>query len=1432
MWKGSRGHDPTPMASSRPLKLAALAWAGAALLWLAAPAAAQLYPVRHYVVDDGLPGAPVRDVTQDAGGRIWFATRAGIASYDGRDWRTYSVADGLSWADQFALRWDPDGRLWSVSSIAPFRIYRFTADRWEEEPGPGEISADARITAFAVVPASRAGSAARLAIGTGQGLLVGDGGDWRRFGSAEGLPDELVSSLAWWQDRLLVGTAGGLAELRGNRMVPALEDTLVVGQQPGNPAIIGLAVDRTPTVSRLWILGEDWAGQIEDGRLRIVLDNSGHGRPPAASAVIQPDHQRGIYIADPEAVAYFHPELGFEWLGRSNGLLSEGAAALWLDREENLWVAGQRGVTKIVSRRFASYTREHGLLEDEVTAAFERRSGEIVLGHRGGISRRRGGGFDSLVLDRPSSSASRLYQQPERVRDLAEDRDGNLWIAVDTLGLARLDAAGTVTWLGAGQGLRGAVTSVLVDSRHQLWVATDDGLFKRRPDRRGGRFEDQLPRARPHVRRLFEGAPGEILVATAAGLQVFDGNVWSARSCDTAACGSVFSVLQAADGGTWAGTAAGLYRGDGESLVKVESPAIERPIFFMVRDRQQRVWFGTDNGVLRWDGQTLRSFTVRDGLAGRETHRAAGLVDASGDVWIGTERGVTVYSERIPGPRRVPPIVELARVDASGRILALDSAIGLGHDENDLIFHFRVTSLIDEERLEVEHRLLGDEPEWRALASANDRIVRYTNLSPGEYRLQLRAANAEGQWSEVAESPTIRVARPFWQMPWFYLALATLALAAIYSAQRLLAQRRYSRRLEAEVADRMAELRASEERYRHVFERSQAVKLLLDADTLQILDVNRAACRFYGYSEQELKRQTLHELRIEDRTDILAVGTGSGTHLLAERHHSASGTVRDVELYFSATEAEGRSILYVIVQDVTERRLAEESMSNERARLAVTLRNIDNGVITTDAEGRILLANRKIEEIAGWAEENVAGKRLGEVLRLHAEGEGGGLGQRLHIPMTDEALRPIRGAVLVTTSGDYRLVELSGSLIRRPGGEVTGMVLAIRDVTERRQIENELAKTQKLEAVGLLAGGIAHDFNNLLTVLLGNLSLLGRDLDGHSPQARNLANAEAAVLRARDLTQQLLTFSRGGTPIREAASIAEVISESASFVLSGSNVSCEIDLPPDLWVVEIDAGQIHQVINNLLINAAQAMPDGGHIHITGQNLGQAPQSLAAGRYVAIHVTDQGVGIRHEHLERIFDPYFSTKEEGRGLGLASAYSIAKQHDGLLMVASEPGRGTTFSLYLPAAEAAVVDHASAAAAQVNHGGRILIMDDDREVREITGSIVERLGYRVAFAADGMQAIESYSEALDSDQPFDAVIMDLTIRGGMGGKTAIRHLRDLDPTVRAIVASGYSNDPVLAKYQQYGFQGRISKPFRTDDLARVLDDVLAAGDGVPTA
>ncbi|RMG50641.1 MAG: hybrid sensor histidine kinase/response regulator, partial [Acidobacteria bacterium] len=419
---------------------------------------------------------------------------------------------------------------------------------------------------------------------------------------------------------------------------------------------------------------------------------------------------------------------------------------------------------------------------------------------------------------------------------------------------------------------------------------------------------------------------------------------------------------------------------------------------------------------------------------------------------------------------------------------------------------------------------------------------------------------------------------------------------------------------------------------------------------------------------------------------------------------------------------------------------------------------------------------------------------------------------------------------LLTKTGEERWVDVTASIIRfqdKPAVLVTAF-----DITERKKMEAELLKAQKLESLGLLAGGIAHDFNNFLMAILGNISLARLEADSPENLSERLMAAERACLRAKDLTQQLLTFSKGGTPIRKLTSIAELIKESAEFVLRGSNVRCQFSIADDLWPVEIDIGQMSQVIQNLIINADQASPNGGTITIRAQNVtldeGDVPP-LKAGRYVKIAIEDHGIGIPREHLSKIFDPYFTTKQKGSGLGLSIVYSIVKKHDGHITVRSELGRGTTFTIYLPASGEAPTRETPETArtedTSSSRGGRILVMDDEEIIRDVTRHILERLGYDVALARDGEEAIQMYRDAQRRGRPFDAVIMDLTVPGGMGGKEAIRRLRTIDPQVKAIVASGYSNDPIMANYRAYGFDGVVAKPYRIEELRRVLHQVLTS-------
>jgi two-component system cell cycle sensor histidine kinase/response regulator CckA len=520
-----------------------------------------------------------------------------------------------------------------------------------------------------------------------------------------------------------------------------------------------------------------------------------------------------------------------------------------------------------------------------------------------------------------------------------------------------------------------------------------------------------------------------------------------------------------------------------------------------------------------------------------------------------------------------------------------------------------------------------------------------------------------------------------------------------------------------------------------------------------------------------------------------------------------------------------------VTLDITARKYAEEDLAREKEHLAVTLASIGDGVVVADTKGTITFINRAAEALSGWAGAEALGRKLDDVLVL--------LDERTRMPRRnplDEVLNTGMPAslpastVLLSRDGAERLIADSGSPIRNLDGEIVGMVLVLRDVTEKRRLEEEIVKSQKLESLGVLAGGIAHDFNNILTAIIGNASLARLSMSAADNSYAVLGDIEKAAMRARALTQQLLTFSKGGAPIKKITPLNEIIRDTVQFALSGSNISGRFDLSGDLWPVVADAGQISHAINNIVINAREAMSQGGTIAIRTENADIAMDTalpLSPRKYVKISIQDQGVGISREDLSKIFDPYFTTKEEQHsGLGLAVAYFVVRKHDGHILVDSEPDVATTFSIYLPAAmESGASDRESAASGAAHKGhGRILVMDDEDIVRGVLGRILERFGYETAFARHGMEAIEKYRDAMESGKAFDAVIMDLTVTGGMGGREAIELLRLVDPRATAIVSSGYSDDFVMADFRKYGFDGVIAKPYRAEELGEVLAKVLS--------
>jgi two-component system, cell cycle sensor histidine kinase and response regulator CckA len=388
----------------------------------------------------------------------------------------------------------------------------------------------------------------------------------------------------------------------------------------------------------------------------------------------------------------------------------------------------------------------------------------------------------------------------------------------------------------------------------------------------------------------------------------------------------------------------------------------------------------------------------------------------------------------------------------------------------------------------------------------------------------------------------------------------------------------------------------------------------------------------------------------------------------------------------------------------------------------------------------------------------------------------------------------------------------------------------LTDITERKRAEEDRLILSKLESTGILAGGIAHDFNNLLTVILLNLELAHDLAPSEGELARRLEEAKQAALASRALTQQLITFAQGDTPQRKPTALSGLIQTSVRPALSGSRVRCELSLADELSWVEVDEGQIGQVIRNLVLNAREAMSEGGTITVRAANvrLGRREvASLPPGDYVRLSIADQGCGIPQELLLKIFDPYFSTKQrgdqKGMGLGLTICHAILHKHQGAITVTSRVGTGSTFDLYLPAARKPVAPAPALTSDRLPQPARILVMDDEVGIREIVGITLQQMGHEVESVEDGRRAVEAYCRARDLGRSFDAVLLDLTVRGGMGGVQAVQSLLEIDPAVKAIVMSGYANDPVLLEPERHGFKGALAKPFNVRKLQQILSRVL---------
>jgi len=515
--------------------------------------------------------------------------------------------------------------------------------------------------------------------------------------------------------------------------------------------------------------------------------------------------------------------------------------------------------------------------------------------------------------------------------------------------------------------------------------------------------------------------------------------------------------------------------------------------------------------------------------------------------------------------------------------------------------------------------------------------------------------------------------------------------------------------------------------------------------------------------------------------------------------------------------------------EIQDRHRAEDELEKEKDQLAVTLSSIADGVIRTDQSGLIILMNKTAENLTGHLFSEYSGRNINEIFKIVEEHTRQPINLNFDqlFQDTEQIIYTAPAVLLSQTLANqinilFNIVPIVNNLNKK-----TGFVLVFRDTSLEKQMEEEIVRTQKLESIGVLAGGIAHDFNNILSGILGNTQLAQLALKNKKDVKKYLDSVEDATQTATYLTKQLLTFSKGGQPVKEVFDLYDHLVKSVQFSLRGSNVRSTFFIANNLWKIHADPGQINQVINNLVINADQAMPNGGTLMLDAINVevdaGEEDSSLKAGKYVKIIISDQGHGISEENLVKIFDPYFSTKKKGSGLGLATSYSIMEKHGGSIAVKSEPGEGTNFVIHLPAYTKTSQREDTEKQELKSGQGYILIMDDEEYIRDLVKDMVEVLGYDAETASDGEKALAAFERAQNTEHPFKAILIDLTVPGGMGGKETIQKLIEIDPDVRAIVASGYSTDSILANYGDFGFKGILQKPFRLEQVSEMLHKVI---------
>ncbi|MCK4766148.1 MAG: response regulator [Candidatus Aminicenantes bacterium] len=907
------------------------------------------WQTRSYTGLSGLPNANVYGITQDRDGRMWFATRSGISCYDGVSWKNHTAEEGLPALSFTGIAVDRQGRIWAFPDLENRISAVFYEDAHWKPTKVKKIIAwkVGGITSFELL--DREGKTT-VVVGTGRaGLFWWQEGSWGNLTTKNGLLSDCIKGTAVLQGKCYVITDKGLSIVKKNLTIDN-----EANESLDFPAaeISGICVEE----NEIWLFGDKYVGYFNENSLKTVYFDTGINFENKKDRVIlQPDYCGGLYIGNSSQLFYFNYKTKeAQPVGTNNGIIGTGVNAMFLDFEKNIWIAGSRGVTKIVSRRFSSFQRIDGLLEDEVSAVLEYKPGKFVLGHNTGVTFFDGDKFQAVpfykkVKDRPL---------PGRVLDIKTDSSQDTWIAFAEAGVIRIDKRKKIKRYGVDQDPPLYASSLWIDNKDTLWIGTKQGVSYITASgelrKAGGDF--------PTVAiSLLYGPGGKLscLGSSGSGIYLYENNRWkNYRAAGNEKANEVFSIKQHGDR-LLLGTGAGLYVLGQEAPVKFAEKGfdIDRPVYFITEDHKKRLWFGTDDGVVRWDGSEKRKYSLAEGLIGQETNRAAGAADSSGRMWIGTGSGVSVYNEFFDSElNRYPPKIRLLDLEMQDRRIPLDQPLRLSYKESGMFFHFRGVSFIDEDSLEFKYKLQGYDKEWSEEQPHYTQVVNYPALQPGTYRFCLQAKNSLGVWSEKITSPPITILQPYYKQWWFYLTILLMLGVIFYGLVRFISARRRAAKLARLIEETTDQLQASEKRYRGLFEDSQDAVLVMSLAG-KILDINPSGVELFGCASKE-------EVTAFDGDEIYF---NPMDRTIFSNEIEEKGYVKDYELDLKRKNGEQISVLvtaaYVTVEkgkpglirgfvrDITEKKKLRQQLEQARkmeaiGRLAGGIAHDFNNILT------------------------------------------------------------------------------------------------------------------------------------------------------------------------------------------------------------------------------------------------------------------------------------------------------------------------------------------------------------------------------------------------------------------------------------------------------------------------------------------------------